>query len=258
MSRWHHDDTQVEHQEAGELLPWFVTGRLEGEERERVGRHLESCADCREEADRCRELADHLRPWDQLAPTPHPAQLDRLLARLDEVAPGAQERRGGTAAGRWPSLPTSVSLLRWIVVAEAAALVLVASALWRERASVAEDAPPAVAAVAAPALADTSATALAASSSPPAAFRTLSDPALPSARPELRVVFAADASEAQLRALLRASGTEIVGGPSHVGAYRLAVRGDALDVSAASALAELRRHPVVRFAEPVAGSGVAR
>ncbi|HHQ42366.1 MAG TPA: zf-HC2 domain-containing protein, partial [Chromatiales bacterium] len=32
-----------------ELLPWLANGTLEGEERERVQRHVEGCARCRAE-----------------------------------------------------------------------------------------------------------------------------------------------------------------------------------------------------------------
>lgn len=39
-----------EHRSVQELLPWYVTGRLEAAERERVEAHLAACAECRAEA----------------------------------------------------------------------------------------------------------------------------------------------------------------------------------------------------------------
>jgi anti-sigma factor RsiW len=38
-----------DHREAQELLPWYVTGRLEPEEQARVETHLAGCAECRAE-----------------------------------------------------------------------------------------------------------------------------------------------------------------------------------------------------------------
>ena len=37
------------HDEAEELLPWYVTGQLDATERERVEAHLADCASCRDE-----------------------------------------------------------------------------------------------------------------------------------------------------------------------------------------------------------------
>src|SRR5438034_7100488 len=41
-----HDD---EHREFQELLPWYVTGRLEPGEKVRVGAHVEACPECQDE-----------------------------------------------------------------------------------------------------------------------------------------------------------------------------------------------------------------
>ena len=37
------------HHEAESLLPWFVNGTLDDEERRQVAQHLEDCAHCRSE-----------------------------------------------------------------------------------------------------------------------------------------------------------------------------------------------------------------
>ena len=39
-----------EHREAQELLPWFVTGRLDADEHARVAAHVEGCAACQADA----------------------------------------------------------------------------------------------------------------------------------------------------------------------------------------------------------------
>jgi hypothetical protein len=96
---------------------------------------------------------------------------------------------------------------------------------------------------------------------PPPGFRTLSDPPPPPAASagasrQVRVVFAATATEADMRRLLLEVHGELVGGPSSLGAYVVA-----LPASGAGAepwplvLEHLRTHPLVRIAEPVAGGG---
>jgi hypothetical protein len=40
---------QESHDEAEELLPWYVTGQLDENDRERVEQHLSSCAKCRDQ-----------------------------------------------------------------------------------------------------------------------------------------------------------------------------------------------------------------
>jgi hypothetical protein len=83
---------------------------------------------------------------------------------------------------------------------------------------------------------------------PPADFRALTTFQSPAgAGSQLRVVLADDMTLGELRALLAERGMELVGGPGERGVYTLAVRSDA-----AAALAALRAHPQVRFAEPVA------
>ena len=79
-------------------------------------------------------------------------------------------------------------------------------------------------------------------------FRTLNDPAvtIDSAAPLARVLFDQRTSEADLRALLREVGGEIVAGPSPVGLYTVALPEDA---DAESLVRRLRAAPSVRFAE---------
>ncbi|HVL20022.1 MAG TPA: hypothetical protein VM422_03395 [Amaricoccus sp.] len=68
----------------------------------------------------------------------------------------------------------------------------------------------------------------------------------PAAGPEIAVVFAPEATEAELRMLLRAVGAEVVGGPSAVGLWRLAFP----DAAARdAALARLAADPIVESAQ---------
>ena len=58
------------------LLPWFVNGTLEGEERALVERHLDHCHHCRREADWLRELhaAHLLGEAPRAVPAPNPQE----------------------------------------------------------------------------------------------------------------------------------------------------------------------------------------
>ena len=95
--------------------------------------------------------------------------------------------------------------------------------------------------------------------SPPSRFRTLSDAAPPmatnAAQRQVRVVFAPTATEAELRRVLLEVRGEVVGGPSPLGAYTIAVPAGAGAEPLSLVLEHLRADPHVRFAEPVAGAG---
>lgn len=51
------------HDEAEELLPWYVTGRLDPADRERVEKHLTDCAACQGQLRLERRLADEYRAF---------------------------------------------------------------------------------------------------------------------------------------------------------------------------------------------------
>jgi hypothetical protein len=97
---------------------------------------------------------------------------------------------------------------------------------------------------------------------PRAGYRTLSDPPRPAAAgaavsgPQVRVVFAPATTEAELRRVLLEVRGEIVGGPSSLGAYTVAVPASGPGSEPlALVLEHLRADPRVRFAEPVTGGG---
>jgi anti-sigma factor RsiW len=157
----------------------------------------------------------------------------RLAAACREVEPPAPALHGAQVERLLARLPPSrwADLPRWarrLLAAQAAALVLLvagAAALWRQRAE--------------------------------PVFRTLSAPvaAQPAAAgaARLRVVFAETATEAEIRRLLGGVRGELVGGPSPLGVYTVALPSDGEPI--AVVLAHLRAQPQVRFAEPVTGSG---
>lgn len=222
------------HEEMERLLPWLANGTLAGGERDRVERHLAACPACREELAREQALAAALCEAGEIAPSPHPAQLARLLGRLDEPAaaePAPARPRPFARRLRRLAAGTPVPV-RWALAAQLALVaLLLATGDWRPE-------PPA-------------------GSQPAATFQTLSDPVAPGAASglRLRVMFAEETSERELRALLHTIRGRLVDGPSPLGVYTLEVpSGPAADPPEV-VLRHLDSHPRVRFAAPAAGSG---
>ena len=228
------------HQRVLELLPWYVNGTLAAGERERVEAHLAACPRCQEETRVCRRTADEIERAGEVAPSPHPVQLQRMLARIEESE--CEERQAGrgsrlVAAFR-PLVRSTPRPLRWALLAQAAAIFLLVGALgWSVRR-------PGVPVAATPA---------AVPASMGAAYRTLSNPeAAPVPSVRLTVMFQPQATEQEIRGLLHVVKGEITAGPSPSGAYTVAV--PAAGDPAAVVLARLRSEKrLVMLAEPVAG-----
>jgi anti-sigma factor RsiW len=225
---------RLRHQECWELLPWYVNGTLESDERAAVEEHLGRCPLCRSELAASEEMAVAVRRAAELPP-PASARIDHLLARLDGADPGpaaAPPRPAAAAHGAAPAPPRASAAVRWTIALQAAAILALAvglgSLLARQL-----TAPPAAVEVA--------------SGAP--AFRTLaSSPAAAAPAQRVRVVFDPAASEDELRRLLLAAGARFAAGPSPAGVYTLELAGEE---GAAEALATLRAHPRVELAEPV-------
>jgi Putative zinc-finger len=312
MSDPKHDER---HETVWLLLPWYTNGTLETAERLLVEDHLAGCPSCREEMAHCNGLAAALRGRPELAPSPHPLQLARLMERLDATdatdagdagdalaasdagdginatdavnASGAgdainasaatEARHAADAAGagarfrrRGASLLGGTPrVVRWALAGQLAALILLAAAL-----------------------------AFGPARRQPALYRTLSEPSAQAvsltatsataAAPQIRVVFVEAATAKQMREVLLSTRGHLVDGPSPLGAYTLELPVPAPAVAALPAggsrgagtgdlapappapraslrevapdsvgivLAYLRSQPIVRFAEPVAGTG---
>jgi Putative zinc-finger len=321
MSDPKHDER---HDTVWMLLPWYANGTLETAERLLVEDHLAGCPGCREEVARCNGLAAALRGRPEIAPSPHPLQLARLMERLDAseagdafdasdasdadnalnandatdareandardainvsaashaihainasaaTAAGKPAAAGARARKRGPSLLGGTPRpVRWALAGQLAALILLATAL-----------------------------AFGPARRQPALYRTLSEPSAPAASlpataataaaPQIRVVFVEAATAKQMREVLLSTRGHLVDGPSPLGAYTLELPAPALAAAAPPAggvrgaatgdlaspapapraslreaapdsvgivLAYLRSQPIVRFAEPVAGTG---
>ncbi len=207
--------------EIAERLPWFANGSLASAERRVIELHLDGCAACGAELERCEAERTALRSEPRAAPSPHPAQLGRLFERIDAGATDAIEPdRDEASAPPWAGsalLRRTPRPVRWILAAQLVTVLGLGLVVAQRE------------------------------TAPAAPFRTLSTAAVAPAAAALRVVFAAEATEAEMRAILLAAGVEIVSGPTPVGAYSIALRAG---VERAVALAALRSDPRVRFAEP--------
>jgi hypothetical protein len=215
------------HQRVWELLPWYANGTLAERERERVEAHLAACLRCQEEERVCRSTAGALAEAGEVAPAPHPVQLQRMLARVEESEREERESAGGRRllAPLRSLVQATPRPLRGALAAQAAViLLLVGFLVWSAR-----------------------------HPTPPASYLTLSNPepaAVPSVR--LRVMFSPQATEREIRDLLHGIQGKIKDGPSPSGAYTVEVpaASDPADV----VLARLRSEPQVMLAEPAAGT----
>jgi hypothetical protein len=211
---------QDRHQEAQELLPWYVTGTLDAADRAMVEAHLTDCSECQA------ELALERRLRAEVAAMPLDAELGwaafrhRLEADAKLATPPLPPRRSSR-------LPTIAVAMRrafaksgrtgWIVAAQAAALVLVA-------------------------------TMVIPSFNTPAPYRTLSAaPTAASTTGNVIVMFRPNTPEQDMRRTLVESGARLVDGPTEANAYILAVPAP----QRTAALAKLRARTDILMAEPI-------
>ena len=214
--------------EAAQLLPWFVTGRLDADETARIAAHVASCHACRLDLEQERALRDVVRTDDRTHAPDAARGFQKLMARIGETEralPTEPPARKPVAVRRLrvPRVP------RWFgaaVVAHALALALVGAALWRHTDRIDE-----------------------------APFRTLTTGTAPTAsgQAHLRVVFAPGTTTQELAGILDVIDARIVDGPSTAGAYALALSGNGAPSEAAvrETLATLRADARVILAEPL-------
>lgn len=107
-----------QHREVQDLLPWYVTGKLEPAEREAVEAHLNVCAECREELAFQRELDT------EIARLPIEVEQSWVRMRQRITAPEARSFGGGAMAlaSNWRT--TAPWLLTALVIVTAAWLLI--------------------------------------------------------------------------------------------------------------------------------------
>ena len=202
-------DPVPNHRSCWKLLPWYVNGTLEAGERAGIERHLEGCDACRQEVTSLEQLRGHVRNPRDTAPIGAPAMARGLRQALDRI---------DGAGSRFRPSPA----VRWVLAGQAAAILVLVSLL------VSPTAP-----------------------EEPGGYRTLSAPRATSESGEgiFRIVFSDNATEIELRQLLRSVNAEIVAGPSSVGAYTL--RAGREPAGGGERLERLRASPLVRLVEPI-------
>jgi anti-sigma factor RsiW len=215
-------ETEIQpHHDAEELLPWYVTGQLEGDELAFVETHLSSCAHCR------RQLAFERQMVDEFAGlTP---EIDsgwaRLRQRLGAPKPPATPERAPVGQGWWDRVTSD------------------AAAFWETLTR------PAVAALATAQLAFVAIAGTVLFSLSQPSYQALGS-APPPQSANVIAMFRADTTESQMRDLLRANGALVVGGPTSADAFLLRVA----PASRREALVGLRSDRHVLMAQPIDGS----
>ena len=231
------------HQRIWELTPWYANGTLPDADRERVEDHAAGCRRCQEEIETCLRMAAAIKGLGEVTPSPHPVQLQRVLARIGEAEQAeSRERTKHGVPRRTLAALVAAAPRPWrgALAAQAAIIVVLAGLLFW---SGLRGARPAASAA----------------SAPPATYQTLSDPAPPPAaggRVALHVMFSPRATEKEIRDLLLAVHGELTAGPSPFGVYTVEVA--AAGHPASVVLTRLRSDSVVILAEPAAGGAPVR
>lgn len=215
-----HDEPNA-HCQTWDLIPWVVNGTATPEQRERVQRHLEHCADCRAEHVLQQQLRAALQADTTTATAAPRSALAELFARID-----AEDAAAALSAP--PQLPAPARGARWTPWLAAAVLV---QAIGLALLGAAQYGRPA-----------------------PADYRTLSAEAAP-ARGAIRLVLAPETRLGELRSLLGSVQWRIVESNADNSIFALApAQGTADPARVAAALAQLRSSAGVLLAEPMVGA----
>ena len=197
------------------LLPWYVNGTLEGEERRQVEAYLERSSHARDEVELLRALRQQVRD-ERIENSPGELGLQRLKReiRQAEQQPSSTDRMAGrtlTVASFWRPLAVAACLL---VAIQAGVMIGFESGLLKGGGNV----------------------------------EIAEGPAVLGA-PALQATFNPSATELQIRDVLQQAGVSIADGPNALGVYRLRLV-DSETTTVDQALATLRTNrDVVTFAE---------
>ncbi len=174
----------MNHETAHELLPWYLTGTLGEEERALVESHVGACITCHRDLRDERRLRDLVRSTETVNLSPE-AGFARLTNCLGDLK--SRTRPTQAVVGHWLS---SLGVTARVAVASLA-LAAVAGLLWT--------APPRVV--------------------PPLATDYVTLTGDSRSGTHLDIIFAADVTEGEMRALLDELGGTIVAGPTRIGRY---------------------------------------
>jgi anti-sigma factor RsiW len=201
------------HGETEELLPWYANGQLDEEERKRVDAHLSSCAYCRQQLALERRL---IHEFQAMVP-----EVESGWARLRKQIETPVPTRAPNPPRPRPFGEVWAFLTRPAVAMLAAAqlaFVVIAGAT------------------------------LVSLGQP--AYHTLGSGPVPAAG-NVIVMFRADATEQDIRNVLRSAGASLVDGPTPANAYLLHVAPSRRQI----ALKKLQSDDNVQLAQPIDGGG---
>ena len=221
------ENSSAEHRDVGELLPWFVNGRLSEADRQRVDAHLRVCEACSAELAEQRRIYGVMSVDAGVERMPM-AGLNRLRLRIESLedagrapaAPDEAARSGAPSGSSWRQRRSAIAAS--IAMAAIGAL---AALLWNQHER----------------------------RIAPAHYYTVTTTAPQPADTAIRAVFAPTVTLSELQELLDDAHLKIVSGPTEAGVYSLAMSGSP---SVVWSLRRLRGHEVVRFAEPVVTASV--
>jgi Putative zinc-finger len=204
----------MNHRHSWELIPWYVNGSITEVQRGSLLRHLDECADCRDEVEAQRVLMQTMRTRPLVENMPH-GSLQKLWSRID--AHPAPARAAPPEARR----QRLVAWLAAAVVLQTLLTGVLTTYLLRNPVGGGSDAP----------------------------YRTVSSSIAAPGAPSIRAVFSPAMTLGEFQALLERSRLRIVNGPTQDGVYSLATGAAGDDPK--QALLALRAHPAVKFAELV-------
>lgn len=201
------------HDESEELLPWYAGGQLNDMDRARVDAHLASCAYCRQQLALERRLIEEFRA---MAPEVESGWA-RLRGRIETpvAAKVAGPRRPGPMSDVWAFL--SRPAIAAFAAAQLAFVVIAGATL--------------------------------VSLGKPA-YHTLGSAPAPAAG-NIIIMFRADATEQDIRNVLKSAGASLVDGPTPANAYLLHVAPNRRQI----AVRKLQADDNVQLAQPVDGAG---
>ena len=210
--------TLMSHEEVWHRIPWYVNGRADETERQRIEAHVRQCDECKSEVSIQRQVMNAIATDTRIDCMPG-MSFQRLWDRI---------RADELATHREPAPPprqvVNRSVTRWLaaaVVVEAIGITALTATFFYSRDN----------------------------TQPAAEYRTVTSSVATPSSDAIRAVFSPTLSVNDLQRLLEKSGLQIVSGPTEAGVYTLSI---ATAEDRTRALAELRADPAVRFAEPIA------
>jgi hypothetical protein len=220
-------DGPVSHEDAFELIPWLITGRIAEDDQRRLEAHLLACPECRREVTEQQHLRQAIRRESSNIEYAPQASLQKLLARIDasEAAPAAMDEHAASMAPATEPPVDRMPRRRWLAAAASLLAVGIGTLFYQSWSTTPQEGP--------------------------AEYRTVtSPPAQPLHAGQIRAVFAPNVTIEELTRIVSETRLTIVDGPSDSGVYTLDVQPGS-GQSIGDLIEALRADPRVRFAEPV-------